>query len=62
MDTIKEGHGGGDEGIMKAFLEMIRENKKPEGETCAMSAILSHEVAFAAEEARLTNTVVQMNN
>ena len=60
INSESEGHGGGDEGIMKAILEMIREGRQAEGASDAMSALQSHEIAFAAEEARLNHTVIAL--
>ena len=60
IDAIKEGHGGGDYGIMKEFLRLIRENVDGAGDKSALSALQGHRIAFAAEEARVTGTVVEM--
>lgn len=60
IDAIKEGHGGGDYGIMKEFLQLIRENKDGAGGTRALSALQGHRIAFAAEEARVKGTVVKV--
>ncbi len=53
------GHGGGDFGVVRAFLKAVR------GETDALTpareALESHLLAFAAEEARLTGTVINMD-
>jgi predicted dehydrogenase len=53
------GHGGGDEGIMQAFVNGLRGG---EGIllTSARESVESHLIAFAAEEARLSRTVVEM--
>jgi predicted dehydrogenase len=55
------GHGGGDEGIMQAFVEGLRGG---EGAllTSARESVESHLMAFAAEEARLTRTVIEMGS
>lgn len=60
IDAIKEGHGGGDYGIMKEFLRLIRENIDGAGDKSALSALQGHRIAFAAEEARVKGTVVEM--
>lgn len=53
------GHGGGDEGLMRAFVRAVRE--RGPALTTARAALESHLLAFAAEEARLTNTVIEMS-
>ena len=53
------GHGGGDAGLMTAFIDAVR------GESTAMTtareSLESHLMAFAAEEARLAGTNVTMD-
>jgi len=53
------GHGGGDEGLMAAFIDAVRDRST--GLTTARESLESHLMAFAAEEARLTGTIVQMD-
>ena len=53
------GHGGGDEGLMRAFVRAVRE--RGSALTTARASLESHLLAFAAEEARLTNTVIAMS-
>jgi predicted dehydrogenase len=51
------GHGGGDFGLMAAFVRSL--NEGPSGErSTAQAALESHLMAFAAERARLEKTVV----
>jgi predicted dehydrogenase len=52
------GHGGGDFRIMASFLRTLREGTPPL--TTARVSLESHLMAFAAEEARLNQTVVHM--
>jgi predicted dehydrogenase len=54
----ESGHGGGDAGIMRDFLRTLHGESEPL--TTARTALESHLLAFAAEEARLTRTVVDM--
>ncbi len=55
-----EGHGGGDEGIMKGFLDQIRsDNTDPL--TSAKKSVESHLMCFAAEESRSNDKVVIMD-
>ncbi len=56
-NTIVEGHGGGDAGIMNAFYDMLC------GVDCGNLSdieisVQNHMIAFAAEESRLTGKVV----
>jgi len=53
------GHGGGDVGLMAAFVQAFRDRRSPV--TSAREALESHLVALAAEEARLTGTVIDVS-
>jgi len=55
------GHGGGDVGIMRAFLDTLRGDGRP-ALTSAAEALDSHLLAFAAEEARVTRRVVDTSH
>jgi predicted dehydrogenase len=52
------GHGGGDEGIMSAFVRAVRD--PAQSLTTARESLESHLMAFAAEQARVEGTVVDM--
>lgn len=53
------GHGGGDSGIMRSFINTL--NGQPdEHSTTARQSLESHLLAFAAEEARLSNRTIDM--
>jgi predicted dehydrogenase len=52
------GHGGGDAGLMAAFVRAIRDES--DTVTSAEESLESHLMAFAAEESRASGTVVQM--
>ena len=52
------GHGGGDVGLMAAFVRAVRDPAT--ALTTARSALESHLMAFAADEARRTGEVVDM--
>jgi hypothetical protein len=56
--NVNGGHGGGDAGVMHAFLEAVS-NRDAGVLTSAADSLLSHLLAFAAEEARTTQRVVQ---
>ena len=54
------GHGGGDFGIVRSFVNAL--NGRPDDSvTTARESLESHLLAFAAEEARLNQTVVDMD-
>jgi len=58
------GHGGGDAGVMAAFVQALRPGAAQAGGqalTTARESLESHLMAFAAEEARVTGRVVQMD-
>jgi predicted dehydrogenase len=57
---VSGGHGGGDAGVMHAFLDAVR-NRAGGVLTSAADSLLSHLLAFAAEEARTTQRVVRYN-
>ncbi|MEZ4733315.1 MAG: Gfo/Idh/MocA family oxidoreductase [Caldilineaceae bacterium] len=53
------GHGGGDQGIMADFVRVLRGEAEPL--TSARVSLESHLLAFAAEEARVQGTMIQMS-
>lgn len=53
------GHGSGDEGLMRAFVRAVRDPTFVP--TTARECLESHLMAFAAEEARVKGTVVEMD-
>lgn len=54
------GHGGGDYGIVRSFLNTIKGNPD-DSVTTARESLESHLLAFAAEEARINKTVINMD-
>lgn len=58
LDQDKSGHGGGDAGLMEAFVRMLQGHADPL--TSGRNVLESHLLAFAAEEARLEGSVVRM--
>ena len=52
------GHGGGDYGMAKSFVESLRGGQA--GLTSARNSLESHMMAFAAEKARLSGSVIPM--
>jgi predicted dehydrogenase len=55
----ESGHGGGDDGLMRAFVSRARDRLPLP--TDIESAVESHLLAFAAEEARLGDRVIDMD-
>ncbi len=59
--SIAGGHGGGDSGIMEDLYEYIA-NDNPSGSISDISvSCMSHLIAFAAEDARVTSSVIDMD-
>ncbi len=56
------GHGGGDTGLMKDFVELVRNDGKLKGKTEASISVQSHIMAFAAEESRVTDRVLKIED
>ncbi|MCC7354563.1 MAG: Gfo/Idh/MocA family oxidoreductase [Anaerolineae bacterium] len=54
------GHGGGDDGLMSAFLHTMQRGKQ-DVMTSARASLESHLMAFAAEEARVSGQIVDMD-
>ncbi|MBR6826245.1 MAG: Gfo/Idh/MocA family oxidoreductase [Oscillospiraceae bacterium] len=58
MGREASGHGGGDFGIMRDFLHVLREGG--ESRTSANVSLQSHLICFAAERSRKENIVVEL--
>ncbi|HWQ13280.1 MAG TPA: Gfo/Idh/MocA family oxidoreductase [Roseiflexaceae bacterium] len=58
IPPASSGHGGGDFGVVRSFVRALRGQEPPL--TTARESLESHLLAFAAEEARLEGTVVDM--
>ena len=62
LQTDVSGHGGGDAGLMAAFVRALRpELGGVEGLTTSRESLESHLMAFAAEEARVEGGIVIMD-
>ncbi len=62
MEVDLSGHGGGDAGLMAAFVQALRpEMGGIEGLTTSRQSLESHLMAFAAEDARVEGSIVSMN-
>jgi len=60
-DSSLDGHGGGDYGIMKAFVEAVRHGDQARLLSGPDISLETHLMAFAAETSRLENRVVEMD-
>ncbi len=58
----ESGHGGGDFGLMAAFVGALQNNGGNTALTTARTSLESHLMAFAAEDARLNEKVIRMEN
>jgi len=56
------GHGGGDFGLMAAFVQALQNNAESAALTTARTSLESHLMAFSAEDARLGEKVIRMEN
>lgn len=54
------GHGGGDYGLMKDLLKVIRSSGQSEGLTSAAKSVQNHMIAFAAEQSRVEKRIIDM--
>lgn len=59
-EMITGGHGGGDDGIMDAFFARLRGDYHGKSICSLREAVENHMIAFAAEESRLSGTVVDV--
>jgi predicted dehydrogenase len=60
--SIQSGHGGGDEGVMHAFLTALRENDPSRILSGPNESLESHLMVFAAERARHEARVCQIHH
>ncbi|MBN1410668.1 MAG: Gfo/Idh/MocA family oxidoreductase [Spirochaetales bacterium] len=56
------GHGGGDQGLLKRFTDLVRNQDTRANHIDIDQALEAHILAFAADSARLENRVVDMEN
>ncbi|MEC0091917.1 Gfo/Idh/MocA family protein [Paenibacillus macquariensis] len=54
------GHGGGDMGLMKDFVKLVREGSSGQGLTTASTSVQSHLMAFAVEKSREEHRVIEL--
>ena len=58
MEETTSGHGGGDYGLMRDFLQVLREGG--ESRSSARQSLQSHLICFAAEKSRLEGRIVEL--
>jgi len=54
------GHGGGDWGLMRDFLRLVRADGGQQGLTSAEHSVQSHMIAFAAEQSRVAGETLEL--
>jgi hypothetical protein len=54
------GHGGGDEGLLDHFTDVASRDALDEVLASGRSALESHRLGFAAERARLEETIIRL--
>ena len=60
-DGISHGHGGGDEGLIHSLYEFLRGTYTGNSISDIATSVDSHMIAFAAELARTTETIVDLD-
>lgn len=58
-DVDRLGHGGGDIRLMRDFVDLVS-GRRAQSKTLGQDALASHIMAFAAEQARVEQTVVRL--
>ena len=61
LDLEDDGHGGGDRGLMEAFVSMMR-GEQGRAVADARGSLESHLMAFAAEQSRVGGRVIEMES
>lgn len=61
VDPGESGHGGGDEGIIRDFLALIKNGKVDEDYTTGRISLTSHAMSLISEEARLAEKVLRVD-
>jgi predicted dehydrogenase len=60
LETIAGGHGGGDTALTREFVRVLRDRSS--ALTSARESLESHLMAFAAEQARVEGSVIEMKD
>ena len=61
-ESEMQGHGGGDFGLMKHFIQMVQNDGQTAGLTAINRSVQSHLMAFAAEQARLERKTINLQD
>jgi len=61
-DNVLDGHGGGDYGIMQAFLKSVGNNNLSEIKTGCYETLQSHLITFAAERSRIEGRTIDIES
>jgi len=59
--SLLEGHGGGDEGLMDAFIDAVRHGDPGRVLSGPEETLETHRMAFAAERSRIENRVITLD-
>jgi len=59
LDSPSAGHGGGDGGLIRDFVDYVAEDRT-EGASSARLSLMSHVMAFAAEESRVSGMIIDI--
>ncbi|MBO9605777.1 MAG: Gfo/Idh/MocA family oxidoreductase [Paenibacillaceae bacterium] len=62
IDAPQAGHGGGDSGIMRDFIRIVRSEGREAGRTGANISVQSHLMAFAAEKSRVEQSTILLSD
>lgn len=60
--SVEDGHGGGDEALTEAFLTAVSTGDTSTLRSDAAESLATHRVVWAAERARVTGTVVRLDD
>ena len=61
IDVDEHGHGGGDEFLLKDFVDIIKNKKYHQIHSSIDEAVESHMIIFAAEKSRQTNDIIELD-
>lgn len=61
LQQDSSGHGGGDYGIMRDFIRLIRDGRAPNRLTTIADSVYSRMMAFAAEESRTARRMIDVD-
>ncbi|MCY3412188.1 MAG: hypothetical protein INQ03_11195 [Candidatus Heimdallarchaeota archaeon] len=62
LKSADSGHGGGDFGLMREFLDFIADDKVSPRLSTVNQTVISHTMAFSAEKARIEGVVISLHD